>query len=484
MKKLAVTLSALLLCSLLPLSASAAQYPDLDESHWAYSAMDQAYDLGVLSGMPGGELMPNGPLSWGQYLTMLGRAFYPQQLQSAAGGTHWAQNARNAALLADVLLSDDFVDASNLDAPLSRQDAAVLISRLLPEDEASSSGQKRPVASENLSDFDDLSLAHQRAVSAVYSHQIISGFPEGNFGGTEGLTRAQGTVMLLSLLSVRDATQTGEKVSVLVHSVDADGATVAADRTLSLPIGSSTDDIDAPSRHKPLSPASTISSLTKEITLVYQPPSAAELAELAEEQAWDLYNKGEMTSDELYMQDFWLTRQGENTRKYMLLFGSTEKRRFESKAEAEAAMVSIKVPIWLLNTKTGEKKSSTSTFSIHAAMYDDVMAIFTEIYNDPEQFPINGMGGYAWRGDSAPGEHNCGTAIDINSNENCQIRDGSVMAGTLWDPATNPYSIPADGSVVRVFEARGWSWGGHAWANNSDISSGYHDYMHFSYMGK
>lgn len=35
------------------------------------------------------------------------------------------------------------------------------------------------------------------------------------------------------------------------------------------------------------------------------------------------------------------------------------------------------------------------------------------------------------RGDSATGEHNCGTAIDINANENYQIRDGQVLAWQL-----------------------------------------------------
>ena len=80
-------------------------------------------------------------------------------------------------------------------------------------------------------------------------------------------------------------------------------------------------------------------------------------------------------------------------------------------------------------------------------------------------------------------EHNCGTAIDLNSNENYQIRDGQIMAGTCWEPGINPYSIAPDSSVVRIFAAHGWSWGGDAWAADSDDTQGYHDYMHFSYMG-
>ena len=57
------------------------------------------------------------------------------------------------------------------------------------------------------------------------------------------------------------------------------------------------------------------------------------------------------------------------------------------------------------------------------------------------------------------------------------------MVGSFWRPGENPYSIPEDGSVVRIFAEHGWSWGGDAWAWDSDQTTGYHDYMHFSYMG-
>ena len=106
------------------------------------------------------------------------------------------------------------------------------------------------------------------------------------------------------------------------------------------------------------------------------------------------------------------------------------------------------------------------------------------MYKRQSQFPIKNLGGYDWRGDNATGEHNTGTAIDINWEENYQITDGRIRAGSLWSPGENPYSIPADGPVVRIFAEHGWSWGGDAWATSTDPATGNHDYMHFSYMGE
>ena len=225
--------------------------------------------------------------------------------------------------------------------------------------------------------------------------------------------------------------------------------------------------------------ASYTSTACDSYTLYFRPMTGAEIQE---EQFWEKVERGEAAYEDYYKQDFWLNFQGDNARKHILLFGDESKSRFASQEEAAAAMTTVTVPVWQLSG--GEKVSSTLTLSVHAALAEDVKEIFAEIYNDPEHFPIHDVGGYAWRGDSATGEHNCGTAIDINANENYQIRDGQVLAGSCWEPGSNAYSISPDSSVVRIFAEHGWSWGGDAWAYSSDDSEGYHDYMHFSYMGE
>ena len=132
-------------------------------------------------------------------------------------------------------------------------------------------------------------------------------------------------------------------------------------------------------------------------------------AEIQEEQFWEKVERGEAAYEDYYKQDFWLSFQGDNARKHILLFGDESKSRFASQEEAAAAMTAVTVPVWQLSG--GEKVSSTLTLSVHAALAEDVKEIFTEIYNDPERFPIHDVGGYAWRGDSATGEHNCGCLL-------------------------------------------------------------------------
>ena len=154
---------------------------------------------------------------------------------------------------------------------------------------------------------------------------------------------------------------------------------------------------------------------------------------------------------------------------------------FETKELAEEYMVEVEVPAWRLG-EGGTKTSYTAYIEVNEALADDVVSIFTEIYNDGAQFPIKNVGGFSWR-NTAGGkvsQHSYGTCIDINYNENYYVEpDGTPITGELWLPGENPFSIAEDSIVVKTFAKYGWRWGGNAWGEKYAK-----DYMHFTYLGK
>ena len=165
------------------------------------------------------------------------------------------------------------------------------------------------------------------------------------------------------------------------------------------------------------------------------------------------------------------------TDKYSRVFPTGEP--FATEEEAAANMRRVQIPVWRLNSD-GSKTPSKAELTVNASLADEVVQIFTEIYQCEEQFPIKSIGGYSWRTTSSgkPSEHSYGTCIDINSNENyyCYADTGEAITGSFWKPYENPYSIPAEGSVVQIFAKYGWLWGGNAWTR-------LRDYMHFTYLG-
>lgn len=140
--------------------------------------------------------------------------------------------------------------------------------------------------------------------------------------------------------------------------------------------------------------------------------------------------------------------------------------------EALDATIDITVPVWRI--KNGQKVAGTAYLRVHKLIADKVKLVFEDIFNGPEKFPIKDVGAYAWRGGRS--EHNGGTAIDINANENFCIYENGTTIGSYWKPYEDVYSITPYGDVVTAFEKHGFTWGGDAWRNPRD-------YMHFSYLG-
>lgn len=154
--------------------------------------------------------------------------------------------------------------------------------------------------------------------------------------------------------------------------------------------------------------------------------------------------------------------------------------KYTSQAEADANMSEVTVNVWKLDA-SNEKYASTLTFRINTKLKDDVVAIFDEIFNSDDKPPLKDATAYAWRSPMSSGtlsDHNYGTVIDLNYNENYTVYASGTTIGTFYDPDTSVYSFPSDGTVVQTFAKYGWLWGGNAWINGTV------DYMHFTYLGK
>lgn len=166
------------------------------------------------------------------------------------------------------------------------------------------------------------------------------------------------------------------------------------------------------------------------------------------------------------------------TEKEIFVFGQDiqdSRYYYESNEAAKADMVNVKIRAWNFKNSdpTQEKVTVYYYLWVHKSMAATVEAIFEEIYNGPEKFPIKNIGGYRWE----PGSEHCaGLAIDINYQENYYYNSRTgVTVGKYWKPGEDPYSIPTDGDVANAFAKYGFTQG--IWTYTVD-------YMHFSFFGR
>jgi len=469
-----------LLCVGLTLSVSATDFSDLPTDHWAYEDMMHCVKLGVMSGTGEGQMSPDAPLNWGQFLTMISRAANPRAyVEKLEDGIPWDQAgyelAREEGLLKkrDTLLD---ISTDELDRPITRREVAILIYRFTPES-VFDTWSWLDAVEYPYQDTDHLTKQEHTMLWDMFNRNIMTGKGNGIFGPDDVLKRSEGGVVLSSAIQKKDSSMFLDVQSeVDLTMVDADGTVLGRFDAVPCRIG---DQIKwfsydyMPEGYVYVAPpiGNKVSSACTSYTFQIRPMNEFELME---QDARERYEKGELTREEYLYHEFWLYKEGTNDAKNALVEGS-----FASKEQADAAMARVTVPIWKLSG--GQKVSSTATITVQAPIAPIVERIFTEIYNDPEQFPINSVGGYSWRGTNSSSTHCEGLAIDINPNENYQVKDGIAMVGSFWKPGENPYSMSEDGSVVRTFKKYGWSWLGDSYYG-SDPKVGYHDYMHFSFF--
>ncbi len=163
----------------------------------------------------------------------------------------------------------------------------------------------------------------------------------------------------------------------------------------------------------------------------------------------------------------------DSTERYERIFGGGE--TYKTKSEADRNVTEVTVPVW--HIEDGRKQPSAETLTVNKALADEIYDIFYEIYTGSEKFPIKSVYAYSWRNtaEGAVSQHSYGTAVDINPEENYCVYKSGKTTGSFWKPYENPYSLTADGDVVKAFSKYGWTWGAE-WDSPKD-------YMHFSYLG-
>ena len=330
-----------------PAGAAAASFSDLPSSHWAYIAMTEAAGYGILQGTGANTMSPSAPLTWPQFLAMAARAFAPEEYaRSAASGAAWDQAGLDAARSAGLL---EGLDEAALTGAVTRQDAAVVLCNALPE-EYTPSFWDQPIDPTALSNWGRMDSLRQEAVAELARRCVIQGKADGSFGYADPLQRCDGAVLLMRVLEQVDNSCRGESQTVTLHILNADtGEALLPDQQVEtevstylsslangLDVGYYVYDYDRET-------ASYTSTACDSYTLYFRPMTGAEIQE---EQFWEKVERGEAAYEDYYKQDFWLSFQGDNARKHILLFGDESKSRFASQEEAAAAMTAVTVPVW------------------------------------------------------------------------------------------------------------------------------------------
>lgn len=204
----ALLLVILLISGLAPLpvyAVSATHFTDVPSDHWAFQYVERAYGDGAIVGTGGspeagtGIFTPNANMTYGQFLTMLIRAFYPEELGRVSKEGPWYSPAIRVAVNRQLNFNtqDDLMAMAN--DPINRYNAAWILVRIL-EDKCvvTPDDQERAAAAAAIGDWDTMLEDEywRYFVSSIYALGIITGVDKaGTFDGAGYITRASATAV-------------------------------------------------------------------------------------------------------------------------------------------------------------------------------------------------------------------------------------------------------------------------------------------------
>lgn len=224
-RKLSLALAVILTVSLFTLPAQAASrtFTDVPATYWAYDAIMEMTDRGVVNGFTASTFGPGGQVTNAQFVVMMTRAFYADDLESTESQVDywWGANmhvAQDAGLIDNTTLGNTYQRISGVDSwdanlagqPMTRYDMAMVMYNYLRDAVEMPSASELQEAREDIGDYSSIPSGYQDAVATVYAMGCLNGTSAGIFDGSANMTRAQACVVMQRIMDAQSDNPGGE----------------------------------------------------------------------------------------------------------------------------------------------------------------------------------------------------------------------------------------------------------------------------------
>jgi len=180
------------------LQKSSPHFDDVPSSYWAYDAIMEAAEAGIVFGFGDGTFQPNSPVTYAQFSAFLGRAFYPSELDFSDYDS-WYEPYTIVLSEHNVLLN---LESDKLDNSLSIFDMAQLLYNVLVDYCIFSPSDPPFISSlDNLHLLDNIPSEYHSAIRTIYSLGLLDDFFDLFSTGDIRISRAQACIVINRLSS-------------------------------------------------------------------------------------------------------------------------------------------------------------------------------------------------------------------------------------------------------------------------------------------
>lgn len=208
-KRLASLFLALALC--LGLCVPALAFTDVPGDHYAYAAIIDCSERGIVGGYSDGTFQPGKTVTKSHFCAMLARAFYPDQIakydtdfikQNFATFGPTTQTLANNKILKGTSFQYSPSDTSIMGVGINRYDMAQMMANILTRRGFSVSESEQAAAAAKITDYRNVPEQYRAAVASVYALGMIGGYSDGAFHGEGVMNRGQAAAVIYRMIQL------------------------------------------------------------------------------------------------------------------------------------------------------------------------------------------------------------------------------------------------------------------------------------------
>jgi len=175
------------------------KFTDLPDSHWAYLYTTRLTYERAITGYPDGTFKPSSNITRAEFLAVVVGALFNGRPETPPAGQHWATNIIKSAEKNSLLEAGEFAQ-NTWNNPINRQEMAKIMARGAQFVRKEALEVKTSVYTSKVTDFNSIPEAYRSYVAQVYAKGIVTGYPDGSFGGARQATRAEAATMVVRLI--------------------------------------------------------------------------------------------------------------------------------------------------------------------------------------------------------------------------------------------------------------------------------------------
>lgn len=175
-------------------------FNDVPASHWAYSYIMKATELGIINGVGDNKFDPNSSVTYAQMATMMTRLLYAGEEDSYTGGQWWSPYVKVAddhGLWVSTAMESSSSWSETANKPVSRAHMAQIIYNGIRDVGVEMPPEAvRNTTKSLINDYAKIPSINRTAVTTCYALVLLMGTDGNKFAPTQDMTRAQAAVVI------------------------------------------------------------------------------------------------------------------------------------------------------------------------------------------------------------------------------------------------------------------------------------------------